>query len=429
MKKLVFAVLFGIMVIFVNADTQETSTIVKLDNPVSQKGTVSFILETNKTYSNGYPDSSFDQTLFELPGLGKCIFERSMYAVFLYFQWEKDEAHNGFFALFKELSGPKRYAFQFSWDADKGLSDAYMNGIPIRTENDRYYKSWEVKGKTGQIVLHNGPNNVTDIKVLPVYTGKNETAKFVPDELYGKMTYLLNPQSLPEKKDISGRKGKLLYSSIFNNEDAMKDWVVEGPGHLEFQYDQLVMSSKIPNPPDGSTGHFNFWCPEKFPDKIIVEWEFMPLSEMGVCHIFFAAAGGNGEDIFDESLPGRDGHFQQYINDMINNYYIIYFSNRRLFRTTNFSTTWLMKCAKASLLTLGRTAVNPGEKRFYKMCLIKDGPHIQLLADGKVCLDYTDSDAEKNGPALESGRISFRQMAVTKAAYHGFKVWELRQRP
>jgi len=425
MRKLFFAVLIAGICSFAGADGEETAHAVNLKNPVSQKGTVSFILETDTTYSNGLPGSSFGQTLFELPGLGKCILEKSLYAVFVYFQWEQAETHNGFFIMFRELPGPQNYSFQFSWDAEKGLSESYMNGIPVRTENARYYKPWKVKGSTMQAAAEKGANRVTDLKVLPVFMNKEEAAKLVPAELLGKAAHLIGPKSFSNAKKITGKKGRLLYSAELNNESSVKDWILEGPGKIEFKDGQLMMSSQIPNPPDGSTGHFNFWCPESFPNKIMVEWEFKPLSEMGVCHLFFAAAGKNGENVFDESLPKRDGHFQQYINDQINNYYVIYFSNRRLYRTTNFAAAWLVKSANASLLTLGPAPVKPGGKRFHKMRLIKDGAHIQLLADGKVFLDYKDSDADRYGPALKSGMISFRQMAVTTAAYRNFEVWEL----
>ena len=210
-----------------------------------------------------------------------------------------------------------------------------------------------------------------------------------------------------------------------NNKESMKGWVLEGPAVIDFADNSMIMRSQIPNPPDGSTGHFNYWCPEDFPSNIIVEWEFKPLSDKGVCHLFFSAMGQNGEDIFDPSLPERDGHYQAYINGVINNYFFIYFSNLRMMRTSNVATTWFNKSSKQSVLTLGQIGVTPGEKEFHKIRVIKDGAHMQIIVNGKVYLDYTDPGNERWGPVLGGGKISLRQMAVTMAAYRNFSVWEL----
>ena len=59
----------------------------------------------------------------------------------------------------------------------------------------------------------------------------------------------------------------MLYSAKLNNNSDVKEWVLEGPGKIEFEDNSMLLSSQIPDPPDGSTGHFNFWCPQDFPDR------------------------------------------------------------------------------------------------------------------------------------------------------------------
>lgn len=398
------------------------------DKPVSRHGTVSFILHTDKTYSNGKWEHVFTQNLVELPGLGNCYFERSYATVCIGFRWEKDEIHRGFFLLFTELPGPGKYAIQFTWDAEKGQSDMYMNGILARLENPRYYTPWEVKGTAVGNRIPPGPLRVTDVNVLSRYLAKEEAVKLVPKELLGKMAHLLGNRNLPSPLDFRKRKGKLLYSSKMNNQASMKDWVLEGPAEINFKDDKMIIRSQIPNPSNGSTGHFNYWCPVDFPNNFIAEWEFQPLKEQGLTHIFFAAKGVNGEDIFDPALPKRDGHYIQYYGGAINNYYVIYFSNRRLLRTSNLATSHLDKSNKLSTLTFGQIAITPGAKEFRRMRLIKEGGHVQLLVNDKVYLDCTDPGSERWGPVLRGGKISFRQMAVTVAAYRNFNVWELRGR-
>ncbi len=50
--------------------------------------------------------------------------------------------------------------------------------------------------------------------------------------------------------------------------------------------------------------------------------------DAGLCIIFFAAQGSNGESIFDPSFPKRDGIFRQYTKSKhFNNYHISYYAN------------------------------------------------------------------------------------------------------
>jgi hypothetical protein len=397
-----------------------------LDNPVKDSGAVSFILNTDKTYRNGSPEENFSQILLKLPGLATCLLQRDTSGIFITMQWDSGGTHTGYYILLTELPGPAKYHIQFTWDAEKGLSDGYFNGIPIRLENPLYCQRWEVKGTATRVYVPGGPNRVADVHVSNRYRPRDEAMTRVPKALKGKYDYLLGQKDLPPPMDIGGKKGKLLYSTRMDSEASMKDWVLEGPGIIDFVDNSTIMRSQIPNPPDGSTGHFNYWCPESFPDNIVVEWEFKPFTDKGVCHLFFAAKGQKGEDIFDSALPKRDGHFQQYINGVINNYYFIYFSNLDLMRTSNMATVWLAKSSKQSIMALGQIGITPGVKEFHRMRMIKEDAHMQLQVNGKVYLDFTDPGSERWGPVLGGGRISFRQMAVTMAAYRNFNVWELK---
>lgn len=405
---------------------QERADGQSLDNPVKDSGAVSFILNTDKTYRNGSGEENFSQILLKLPGLAGCQLQRDYSGVLITMQWDGGGTHTGYYILLTELPGPAKYHFQFTWDAGKGLSDGYFNGIPIRLENPRYYQPWEVKGTATRVHVPEGPNRITDVHVSNRYLPRDEAMARVPAALRGTSGHLLGQKDLPPPLDIDGRKGKLIYSTRMDSEASMKDWVLEGPALIDFVDDSTIMRSQIPNPPDGSTGHFNYWCPQSFPSHIVVEWEFKPFTDKGVCHLFFAATGQKGEDIFDAALPERDGHFQQYINGLINNYYFIYFSNLDQMRTSNMATVWLAKSSKQSILALGQIGITPGVKAFHRMRMIKEGAHLQLQVNGKVCLDFSDPGRERWGPVLGGGRISFRQMAVTMAAYRNFNVWELK---
>ena len=429
MKNLFIKILLVISILCIDLNksfTQGKVDTVSIENVVSQQGTVSFILSTSKYYKNGTLfGEGYSQKLLEIPGLATCIMEVDYSGIFVSMQWKTEGSHIGFYLLFTELPGPQEYHILFTWNAEKGLSDGYFDGIPFRKENPGYYTPWHVNGQGTYYVIPLGINSVSDVVIINKYLLEKDVVNYVPKELKNKYEDLLGQKNLPPPIDITNRKGQLLYSSKLNNKASVQDWILEGPAIIDFADSSMIMRSQIPNPPDGSTGHFNYWCPNDFPSKIIIEWEFKPISDKGVCHLFFAATGHNGEDVFDPSLPERDGHFQQYINREIKNYFFIYFSNLRLMRTSNMATTWLEKSGKQSVLALGQIGIIPGNKEFHKVCVIKDGAHMQLIVNGKVCLDFTDPGDERWGPELEGGKISFRQMAVTMAAYRNFNVWEL----
>jgi hypothetical protein len=147
------------------------------------------------------------------------------------------------------------------------------------------------------------------------------------------------------------------------------------------------------------------------------------VSDLGLTIVFFAAKGQNGEDIFDPSLPKRDGTFSHYIRGAVKSYHISYFANTPGF--LGRATSNLRKNNKFHLLASGPVAVRPGSQQIHRVRLIKDGAHIQLQLDGKVSIDFTDPGGSRYGPVYGGGKIGLRQMQWTVARYRNFRVWEL----
>lgn len=132
-----------------------------------------------------------------------------------------------------------------------------------------------------------------------------------------------NPQTrpLPEEEPVFSR-GELLYENDLSAPGKLEDWKIEGPGKLEFRDGWMHMYA-----PDEEYHHV-LWCPEDFPGSFMAEWEVQNLeTDGGLCIVFFAAGGLNGEDIFDASLPGRDGTFSDYTKGKMDNYHISYYAN------------------------------------------------------------------------------------------------------
>lgn len=403
---------------------QETEKIHPLEKTVSSRGTISFVMRTDRTYQNGTWEHQFRQPLVELPGFSLIGLDRQYDAISIGMNFLNAESHSGFFLTCETLPGPESYHLLFTWDADEGLADAYINGTLFRTEDPKYYAPWEMKGRAEHVRIPPGPVHVSQLSIRDTYVRPEDVLPEVPEFLRGKRADLVRPGPL-SPPPIGTRKGRRIYSARLNREADIRDWVLEGPGDLRFENGSMVMKSILPEEPPGAKGHFNLWCPVDLPDRCILEWEYQPLSERAISLFFFAAKGWNGEDIFDPSLPARNGLFPTYIDGAIRNYWIVYHTNHQRMRTSNIATTYLYKSGKAALLSKGRSGIPPGSGRFHHLCLIKDGPRIQFQIDGTAVLDFTDPDSERYGRALTDGKFSFRQMEFTTSAYRNFSIWVL----
>src|SRR4030042_5144117 len=227
---MIIIVMSGLLTLKMQNMAQENAFVICKDNPVSWQGSISFILHIDKPLINGYAsEENFSQILVEIPGLATCVLERSYSSIYIAMEWDSIGIHNGYGLLLTELPGPEKYHILFTWNAKRGLSDGYFNGIPFRTENPRYYEPWEVYGVGTRFNVPSGHNHVTDVVILNRYMPKEEAVMQVPKELKGKHSYVLGQRDFVSPIDITGRQGKLLYSSRMNDEASLKGWVLEGP--------------------------------------------------------------------------------------------------------------------------------------------------------------------------------------------------------
>ncbi|MCK4749975.1 MAG: DUF1961 family protein, partial [Bacteroidales bacterium] len=228
------------------------------------------------------------------------------------------------------------------------------------------------------------------------------------------LLHVLDGVTTPE----SFRKGKKLYENTFAAQQDVSDWIMEGPGKIEFRENWMYLYS--PN----EEGHHVFWCPEDFPASFIAEWELQNIeTDAGLCIIFFSAKGMNGEDIFDPAFPERDGTFRQYTRSKhFNNYHISYYANGKDKPAREIS--HLRKNSGFNKVQIGEPGIPVESKAIHKMKLIKDGAQIILFVDDRRILDWTD-DGSEYGPVQGGGKIGLRQMQWTHFRYRNFRVWEL----
>lgn len=221
-----------------------------------------------------------------------------------------------------------------------------------------------------------------------------------------------------QEQDREFQKGELIYENDFSDPNQVRDWVMEGPGTIDFKEGWMHMYSP------GEEYHHVFWCPQDFPDRIIVEWEAQNLeTDAGLCIIFFAAKGVNGEDIFDPALPPRDGDFGWYIKDTLRSYHVSYYANTP--QKPDRNTAHLRKNNRFHLVYSGPEGIPTQSTQIHKMKLIKNGPMIRMYVDDRMVIDWVDTDETDPRPYYQSGKIGFRQMQWTHFRYRNFKVWSI----
>lgn len=226
------------------------------------------------------------------------------------------------------------------------------------------------------------------------------------------------PNVEARRYDGMSSKGKLIYQNGFKDQATLKGWVMEGPGTFRIENGWMQLFSP------GKKWDHVLWCPVEFPASFIAEWEMQNRDTTGgLVIVFFAARGSNGKDIFDPSLPKRDGTFKYYNKGRINCYHISYYTNNP--KNPERERANLRKDPMFALLQQGQPGIPVQSLGIHKLRLIKQGGWIRLYVDNRKIIDYRD-DSGVYGPAYQSGKIGFRQMRWSFFRYRNFKVWELK---
>lgn len=317
------------------------------------------------------------------------------------------------------LPGPAWYHLAFEWDAVHGYVNMYVNGSKIR-QSDESIGSWspvpiDRLEPASDLFLFAGvtlrPENINPARL------KQEVTQFY----FGSVDQLIGARSLGTL-DLAPLRGTLLYENNLADAASVADWIMEGDALVSFKDGWMTMASQRP---DGvpEHGHWVFWYPNKLPDSFVAEWEFQPLEKHGLCIVFFAALGIDGQSIFDASLADRNGHFPQYHSGDINAYHISYFANTP--NEPGRATSNLRKNSGFQLVSNGPPGVPSGSLQPHHIVLVKDANHIRMAVDGNLIIDWIDTGTN-NGPALDEGYIGLRQMQWTVGRYRNFKVYNLK---
>ncbi|MCH5185458.1 MAG: YesU family protein [Oscillospiraceae bacterium] len=218
-------------------------------------------------------------------------------------------------------------------------------------------------------------------------------------------------------------KGKLIYENKLSCGEDVKDFVMEGQAKVYFENGRMRMKNML-DEELGQKANFVYWCPENFPDDVIIEWEFRPVEEPGLAILFFSARGIHGEDIFDESLQKRDGQYNLYHSGDINAYHVSYF--RRMWEDErSFHTCNLRKSKGFHLVVQGADPIPNVEdcRDIYNIRVVKCGGTVVFYINDLEIFNWND-DGKTYGEVLKGGKIGFRQMAPLTGEYGNLRVYE-----
>jgi hypothetical protein len=213
----------------------------------------------------------------------------------------------------------------------------------------------------------------------------------------------------------------LIYSNPLASAADVAGFRLEGEALITFPNGRLRMEN-VRDADEGQKSNFVFWCDRDFPPDVAISWDFWPVREPGLCILFFAAQGRQGEEIFAPDLAQRSGEYNQYHHGDINAFHISYFRRRwpeeRAFHTCNLRKSYgfHMVAQGADPLPSVEDATPP-----YRIQLTKYGGAIDFAINNLPILRFED-DGAQYGPRLGGGKIGFRQMAPLIGEYANLTV-------
>jgi hypothetical protein len=218
----------------------------------------------------------------------------------------------------------------------------------------------------------------------------------------------------------------LIYHNPLAEWKDVQDFRMEGQAAVSFPLNRMRMENKL-DPKLGQTSNFVFWCPEQFPDDVAITWDFWPLREPGLCILFFAAQGIQGEPLWDPRLSLRTGVYNQYHHGDINAYHVSYFRRKeeseRSFHTCNLRKSYGFHLVAQGADPLPSVMDAQGP---YQMKLIQCEQEI-LFSINDITIFHWKDDGKTYGAPLGGGMIGFRQMAPLIAEYANLKVYSVKK--
>jgi hypothetical protein len=244
---------------------------------------------------------------------------------------------------------------------------------------------------------------------------------------------------------------ELTYSNDFSGEDSIdretafiKDdkrtrlpdpgaaWIAEGWGGADICSGKLWVApaafkscGERVESPEQAPSHMVVWNKNRFPADMMFEFTVNHNgSDNGLTLVFFAAEGQQGQDIFDLSLPPRNGVYRNYNKGELANYTVSYWSRNKkpsLVAKGEAYSNRIRKNPGANMLATNASLTDKCSDCDYRVRILKVGGNITVEINGTVVNHVIDPDPHGGG------YIGLRSMqGVDKVSYDSFKVWSIR---
>jgi hypothetical protein len=196
--------------------------------------------------------------------------------------------------------------------------------------------------------------------------------------------------------------GAVLFEDHFAD---LSNWRHEGRGVMKLDQEQAgVMRVECVGSSQGKAGAQAF-CLKSFPDRIAVEFDLKVLTRNGLVITFVAMKGAKGEDLFDPAFPKREGIFDDYVrNPRLVSYHV---------SVSRYGDDGVHTGVSNWRRNPGLHLMKEGPdlcreiNRWYRIRIVKDGPHGQLGVDGKLAHEFTDPQTLPT-PLPADGKVGFR---------------------
>lgn len=218
---------------------------------------------------------------------------------------------------------------------------------------------------------------------------------------------------------------QLIYHNPLSCREDTKDFILEGQGRVSFECGRMRLQSLLSQEEHGQKANIVYWCNQTFPKNIEITWDFWQLADHGLCILFFAALGREGQDIFDPTLTPRTGEYPLYHSGDINALHVSYYrrmwESERAFHVANLrkSHGFHLVAQGADPLPYMADAAPP-----YHMKLVKLESKVDFFINDLPIFSFSD-DGKTYGPVLGEGKIGFRQMSPMIGEYSNLKVYEI----
>ncbi len=262
-----------------------------------------------------------------------------------------------------------------------------------------------------------------------------------------------NTQQIGSPLNLANVELKLIYSNDFSGDekidfetafvangkrtrlpDPQAGWVAEGRGGADICNGKLWVApvafetcGERAQSAGQQPSHMVVWNGSQFPADMLFEFTINHHgSDDGLTLVFFAAAGLEGKEIFDLSLPPREGDYRKYNRGALANYTVSYWSRNKAVGAIKKGERYSNRVRKnpgANMLATNDSLTDKCSDCDFKLRVLKVANTITVEINGMVVNHVTDTTP------YGGGYIGLRSMqGVTKVSYDDFRVWSVNEK-